>query len=331
MDIQQANGNRNSRNSSLRIPPITGLMAFEAVARNGSFSKAADELSITQSAVSHRISQLESLVGASLLIRIGHSVSLTPAGKELLPFVREGLGCLRDGLARISTEGKPTIRLSLAPAIAANWLIQRLSGFHRKHPDINLDINVTSKNINLRSGEADVAIRCGEGHWDGLDAVELIPVNVIAVCSPAYRKAHPWLKRLEDIERATLLRHTLVAWKDWFSSLGAEMSAPPSGASFSEVSLLINAAECSQGVALVFDVLVERQLQDGTLVQPVPQSVVSDRAYHIVTASGAPRSAELQAFIDWLLTLRPEQSPRVRAVSRQAPFKPMKDFDRLDE
>ena len=95
--------------NNLRIPPITGLMAFESVARNGSFSKAADELSITQSAVSHRISQLESLLSTSLLIRIGHSVSLAPAGKELLPYVREGLGCLRDGLAKISTEGKPSL------------------------------------------------------------------------------------------------------------------------------------------------------------------------------------------------------------------------------
>jgi LysR family glycine cleavage system transcriptional activator len=296
--------------NSLRIPPITGLMAFESVARNGSFSKAADELSITQSAVSHRISQLESLVGASLLIRIGHSVSLTPVGKELLPFVREGLGCLRDGLAKISTEGKPTIKLSLAPAVASNWLIQRLSGFHRNHPDINLDIQATSKNINLRTGEADLAIRCGEGRWDGLDAIELIPVNIIAVCSPAYRKAHPWLKRLEDLERATLLRHSLVVWKDWFTSLGADLRIPASGASFSEVSLLINAAECSQGIALVFDVLVERQLQDGTLVQLVPQSIVSDRSYYVVTATGAPRSEEIQVFIDWLLTLKPEPKAR---------------------
>lgn len=298
--------NHGYGSNNLRIPPITGLMAFESVARNGSFSKAADELSITQSAVSHRISQLESLVGASLLIRIGHSVSLAPAGKELLPYVREGLGCLRDGLAKISTEGKPVIKLSLAPAIAANWLIQRLSAFHRKHPDINLEINVTSKNINLRSGEADVAIRCGEGRWDGLDTIELIPLNEIAVCSPAYKKAHPWLRRLEDMERATLLRHNLASWKNWFASLGAELHTPPSGMSFSEVSLLITAAECSQGMALVYDALVERQLQDGTLVQPVTQSVVSERSYYIVTPTGSPCSEPLQAFINWLLTLKPE-------------------------
>ncbi|WP_434514444.1 LysR substrate-binding domain-containing protein [Dechloromonas sp. ARDL1] len=296
--------------NNLRIPPITGLMAFESVARNGSFSKAADELSITQSAVSHRISQLESLVGASLLIRIGHSVSLAPAGKELLPYVREGLGSLRDGLANISTEGKPSLKLSLAPAVAANWLIQRLSGFHRKHPDINLEINVTSKNINLRSGEADVAIRCGDGRWDGLDAIELIPLREVAVCSPAYQKAHPWLRRLEDMERATLLRHNLASWKNWFAGQGIDMKTQPSGVSFSEVSLLITAAECSQGMALVYDVLVERQLQDGTLVQPVPHSLVSERSYHIVTPTGAPRSPALQAFIDWLLTLKPEPKAR---------------------
>lgn len=303
-------GSRNLHSQHIpHIPPITGLMAFEAVARNGSFSKAADELSITQSAVSHRISQLESLVGASLLIRIGHTVSLTPTGKELMPFVREGLGCLREGLDRISTEGKPTVKISLAPAIAANWLVRRLSAFHRRHPEINLDIHVTSKNVNLRAGEADVAIRCGNGRWDGLEAIELIPVNIVAVCSPAYRRAHPWLTTLEDMERATLLRHGDVPWKDWFARLGVDAGAPAAGASFSEMSLLIAAAECSQGIALVFDVLVERQLQDGTLVRPVPQHVVSDRAYHIVTPSGTPRSEALQAFIDWLLTLREERYP----------------------
>lgn len=296
--------------NNLRIPPITGLMAFESVARNGSFSKAADELSITQSAVSHRISQLESLLSASLLIRIGHSVSLAPAGKELLPYVREGLGCLREGLAKISTEGKPSLKLSLAPAVASNWLIQRLSAFHRQHPDINLEINVSSRNINLRSGEADVAIRCGDGRWDGLDAIELIPLNEVAVCSPAYRKAHPWLRRLEDLERATLLRHHFVSWKDWFARLGAEVSLPSSGLAFSEVSLLITAAECSQGVALVFDALVERQIQDGTLVLAVPQSIVSERSYYVVTPTGTPRGEPLLAFIDWLLTLKPEPQGR---------------------
>lgn len=302
--------NHGYGSNNLRIPPITGLMAFESVARNGSFSKAADELSITQSAVSHRISQLESLLGASLLIRIGHSVSLAPAGKDLLPYVREGLGCLRDGLAKISTEGKPSIKLSLAPAVASNWLIQRLSAFHRKHPDINLEISTTSRNINLRSGEADVAIRCGYGRWDGLDAVELIPLNEIAVCSPAYKKAHPWLRSLDNLERATLLRHNLVLWENWFSALGMALKTPPAGMSFSAFSLLIASAECSQGVALVFDALVERQIEDGTLVLAVPQSIVSERSYYIVTPTGAPRSEPLQVFIDWLLTLKPEPKER---------------------
>ena len=118
------------------------------------------------------------------------------------------------------------------------------------------------------------------------------------------------MKRLEDLERATLLRHSFVVWKEWFTSLGADLRLPASGASFSEVSLLINAAECSQGIALVFDVLVERQLQDGTLVQLVPQSIVSDRSYYVVTATGAPRSEEIQVFIDWLLTLKPEPKAR---------------------
>jgi len=122
--------------ATVRTPAITGLTAFEAVAGHGSFSRVADELSVTQSAVSHRISQLESQLGVTLLMRIGHAVTLTPKGRELLPYVR-------DGVAKVSAAGKPTVRPSLAPAVALNWLIQRL------HPDIHIDVLVERQ---LRDG-----------------------------------------------------------------------------------------------------------------------------------------------------------------------------------
>lgn len=288
----------------VRLPALTGLTAFDAVARHESFSKAAVELSVTQSAVSHRISQLETLLGATLLIRLGNKVALTPKGDELLPYVRQGLAILRDGMTRIAAAGKPTVRVSLAPAIASNWLVRRLASFQRLHPGIGLDIHVTSENIKLSAEATDVAIRFGSGRWEGLDAIELLPVRTIAVCSPAYRTAHPWLKTPADLARATLLRQTIIAWREWFLGVGVDLPEPQSGPAFSEVSLLIDAAECAQGVGLVFDALVERQLQDGTLIQPFHDEVPSPSSYYIVTPSGAPRAPEVQSFIDWLLTQR---------------------------
>ena len=286
---------------SVRVPPVIWLLAFEGVVRHGSFSLAADELSVTQSAISHRIRQLESLIGVSLLLRVGHKVTLTPKGRELLPYIRDGIGCLKDGIAKMSAAGRPSIRLSLAPAIAANWLIQRLAAFQRIHPEINLDILVTSKMLNLRAGDVDIGIRFGKGKWDGVDAIKLISAKLIAVCSPAYKKAHHGLKVPSDLAKATLLRATIVTWRPWFEAAGIDLPEPQAGPSFSEVSLLINAAEFSQGVALTLDVLVERQLSEKTLVRLFDIALESERSYYIVTATGKEQSTELQAFIDWLL------------------------------
>lgn len=287
---------------NLRIPPLSGLMAFEAVARHSSFSRAADELSITQSAVSHRIRQLESLLGVSLLLRIGHNVTMTSKGKELLPFVREGISHLKDGIAKLSVSGKPRLKLSLAPAVASNWLIQRLTEFQRIHPAISMDIIVTSKMVNIRSGEADIGIRFGTGEWDGLEAIKLMPVKIIAVCSPAYKRAHPWLKLPSDLANATLLRQTIITWRPWLAAAGVDFPEPDSGSAFSEVSLAIDAAEFSQGVALVPDVLVETQLTNKTLTKLFGIALESERSYYIVTAKSDDQAPELKALIDWLMS-----------------------------
>ncbi len=293
---------RNNQSVHVRIPPLNGLVTFEAVARHGSFSKATDELSITQSAASHRLSQLESVLGVSLLLRAGHAISLTAQGEELLPHVREGLACLREGTAKLSGTRQKTIRLSLAPALASNWLVQRLAAFQRIHPDIDLDIIVTSKMINFRAGEADVGIRFGNGDWEGLDAIKLIPVRIFPVCSPAYKMAHPWLRTPSDLARSTLLRQAIIPWRPWFEAAGLDWAEPKTGPSFSEVSLLIDAAEFSQGVALILSALVERQLEKGTLVRLFDVEQISERSYYIVTFQAGLKRPEVESLVNWLLT-----------------------------
>lgn len=287
----------------LPLPPLHGLIAFDVVARLGSFSRAADELCITPSAVSHRITQLESQLGIALLLRTGQLVSLTPRGRELLPHVREGLEALRAGMAKIAKPARPRVRLTLAPAIASHWLIPRLPAFQRAHPDIEVDILVTSRNVNVRAGEADVGIRFGTGRWEGLESWPLLTARIFPVCSPAYRTAHPWLQQPRDLLRATLLRQRVIPWRPWFEAAGLDAPEPGSGPSFSEISLAIDAAEHAHGVALALDVLTEKHLERGTLIRLFDVELTSERSYYLVVPSNAQRSPETRALIDWLLDL----------------------------
>lgn len=288
---------------SVRIPPIQGLMALEAVARHASFSRAADELSITQSAVSHRISQLESILGVPLVVRPNQPVRLTPRALEVLPDLREALGRLRSGIARLTGTPEKIVRLTLAPAIASNWLIPRLTSFQRMHPDIDLDITVTSDMLGIHSGAADVGVRFGAGDWAGLDAVRLVPAKVFPVCSPAYRRAHPWLRTPADLARATLLRQRVMPWRPWFEAAGLDWPEPAAGPFFSEMSLPIDAAGFSQGVALALDVLVEHRLAEGDLVKLFDIELVSTRGYYVVTAKGHAMRPEAQTLVEWLCTV----------------------------
>ncbi|HMM71656.1 MAG TPA: LysR substrate-binding domain-containing protein [Rhodocyclaceae bacterium] len=289
----------------LPLPPLHGLIAFDTVARLGSFSRAADELCVTPSAVSHRIAQLESQLGTALLLRTGQLVSLTPRGHELLPHVREGLKALRAGMAKIAKPARPGVRLTLAPAIASHWLVPRLPAFQRTHPDIDVDILVTSRNVDVRAGEADVGIRFGTGRWEGLESWPLLPVKIFPVCSPAYRTAHPWLRQPRDLLRATLLRQRVIPWRPWFEAAGLDASepgsGPTSGPSFSEISLAIDAAEHAHGVALALDVLTEKHLERGTLIRLFDVELTSERSYYLVVPSNVQRSPETRALIDWLL------------------------------
>lgn len=294
-------GTKSEQQSKVRIPAISALMAFEAVARMNGFSKAAEELSVTQSAISHRISQLETQLGTRLFIRVGSSISLTPQGEQLLKHVVKGLECFREGIISLGSSQRSVIRLSLPPALASNWLVQRLSSFQRIYPEIELEISVTSRFLNLRAGEADIAIRFGNGRWEGLNAVKLLPVRIFPVCSPSYLVAHPWLKTPRDLEGATLLRQGITPWKPWFEAAGLDWDEPTRGPFFSEVSLLIEAAECSQGVGLVLSALVERQLENGTLLKLFDVVQEIDKAYYIVTAHHAESSPAVRHLAEWLL------------------------------
>ncbi|HEX4917921.1 MAG TPA: LysR substrate-binding domain-containing protein [Limnobacter sp.] len=285
----------------VRIPSTAELLAFEAVARLRSFSRAAEDLSVTQSAISHRIGQLEGHLGVNLFLRLGQTIELTPHGAQFLPHVRRGLRELQEGLVMAQQTTQRRVKLSLPPSMASHLLAQHLSVFQREHPDIDLEIAVTSNYQNLKSGEGDLGIRMGLGDWEGLVSAHLLDVNLIAVCSPQYMKAHPWLKQPQSLSKATLLRQRVFPWRPWLECAGIDLAEPDRGPYFSEVSLMIEAAELSQGVALVPEVLVSRHLAKGSLVPVLNVALKLDKGYYVSASPHALNRPEVKALFDWLL------------------------------
>lgn len=294
-----------------KIPPLHALAAFEAVARHQSFAKAADELCLTQSAVSHRIRTLEQQFGARFLVR-GHSaVTLTAQGTYFLGAVIEALSTLESACSTLSVERK-VVRLSVGPAFARNWLVGRLGDFYRAHRDVDLEVHAiklaqTGKLACLKSGESDVAIRYGsEADWPGFRSVELMRSDVFPVCSPDYRTALGEPLEVRSLAHATLLRLARQPWKPWFEAAGLPCEEPDRGPLFSDAALMLDAAVQGQGVALARSTLVEHDLATGRLVQLFETSIPSECSYYAVCQPGGTRRAEVASFLDWLIeTARP--------------------------
>jgi len=298
------------------LPSFHGLAAFEAVARYQSFAKAAEELCVTQSAISHRIKVLEQQFGARFFVRNRSSVTLTAKGTFFLGAVIESLSTLESACSWLSGIRK-VVKLSVGPAFARNWLVQRLGGFYRQHNDVDLEVNAiklaqAGKLDSLKSGEADVALRYGtEADWPGYQSTELMRSEVFPVCSPGYLAAVGGIASPSGLARATLLRLPRQPWKPWFKAAGLDRDEPHSGPLFSDASLMLDAAAQGQGIALARSALVEHDLATGRLVRLCDVGVPTKYAYHAIYQDAACQRAEVVSFIDWLVTSA-QQSRRAR-------------------
>ncbi|OGA20516.1 MAG: hypothetical protein A3I02_04660 [Betaproteobacteria bacterium RIFCSPLOWO2_02_FULL_67_26] len=288
-----------------KLPSLPALAAFEAVARHKSFAKAARELCVTQSAVSHRIRALEDQFGSRFFVRAKHTVELTSQGTFLLSAVIKALSTLSAACARLAATRR-AVKLSVGPAFARNWLIQRLGGFYRLHDDIDLEVNAVKlrdaeKLGALKSGEADIAIRYGNAAaWTGYHAVELMKPEVFPVGSPGLAVAGGGAVGPDILGGRTLLRLPRQPWKPWLCAAGLVGNEPECGPLFSDASLMLDAAAQGQGVALARSVLVEHDLATGRLVRLSAVSIPSDNAYWVVCLPEAVRRREVSAFMEWL-------------------------------
>lgn len=284
------------------LPPLQTLAAFEAAARLESFARAADELCVTHSAVSHRIRLLENHLGARLFLRLGKRVVLTPQGMSFLETVSRALELLRAGAASVARQSGRRLRVSTLPAFAHSWLVYRIERFLRAHPDIDLEIDTTPSVVDLKSGEADLAIRHGLGNWEGLEVIRFLDDELQAVCSPDFRNAHPEIKAPRDLKEAPLLRHTAQRWAPWFRAAGLDWPEPARGPAYSDSAVMLAAAAEGHGVALAKRLLATPAIESGRLVPLFPLSVKAQEAYHIVYVKSARDRPEVNAFVEWLLS-----------------------------
>lgn len=295
------------------LPSTTALQIFEAAARHLNFTRAAAELNLTQSAVSHQIRELETRLGARLFDRIGRGLALSEAGRRYLPFARAALDQLHAGTEELRpTQRGIVLTVSVSPNFANKWLVPRLGVFTQAHPDIDLRISAVVQHVDFVGGGIDVAIRHGDGHWPELDVARLCVEEIFPVASPVLLASGPPLKRLEDLARHVLIHdQSRDGWSEWLSGLGVDPAGIDTarGPIFSQTSLAIDAAVAAQGVALARSALVTLDLAAGRLVRPLSQSVPAAFAYWIVCPKAVAKRAKIVRFRDWLLAEAAASAP----------------------
>ncbi len=292
---------------SIRFPPMAALRALEAAARHLSYTHAAQELFVTQSAISHQIKHIESLWGIKLFERRGRRIVLTEAGHALAPVVRDFIRRISSTLEEITEkdEGPSALRVTLLQSFAFKWLVPRLGHFNHEYPDIDVWISTSDELVIFDSEKADVGIRLGYGHWGNLYEEPLLHEYVFPVCSPHFLEQHGNPKNPEDLLDFPLLRRNAVdilqRWRDWFKDAGVLVRKMPKGTQFPQTSLAIQAAIDDQGIALARSAHVLDDVKAGRLVRLFPQiKSKSNVSYFFVCVSGRENEPQIAAFRDWL-------------------------------
>lgn len=284
--------------------PLTALRSFEAAGRHLSFSRAAEELFVTQAAISRQIRELETFLQQPLFVRYHRRVELTEPGQNLLQQLIKSFDDIDQRLAELATRPLlSVVSVSVEPALAASWLVPRLNRFRELRPDIDVALDVDPRLIDFRSGQAELALRFSAHNtsWPRSEAELLGPVTDSPVLSPALLASGPPLQCPADLRRYTLLHEeNRQGWARWFEAAGA-IEAPVSdrGPLLADAALSKQAAMLGHGVALGDLLLVREELEAGTLVKPFQANVVCG-GYWLVAKNLHKLSEPAEAFADWI-------------------------------
>jgi Transcriptional regulator len=284
------------------LPSTAALAAFESVARLRSFSAAAEELALTQGAISRQVSGLEDLLGALLFERTSRGVVLTSAGAEYAKSVGAALSQIRSAsLQAMTKRHSDTLNLAILPTFGTRWLMPRIPGFVARHPEITLNFATRIGIFDFDRDGIDMAIHIGQPDWPGADCTFLMEEMVAPVCSPSFLAEHP-VARPEDILALPLLHMASRpgAWTHWFQSLGVA-GGPAQGMRFEQFGSVAQACAAGLGVALMPVFLIDSELATGQLVQAYPHQVRSPSAYYAVAPLTKTDFRPVVAFRSWLL------------------------------
>lgn len=286
-----------------KIPSTAALTAFEAAARHQSYTKAADELAVTQSAVCRQIAGLEAFLGVRLFRRSRRGVALTEAGLSYSRVVAARLDEVErdtlDLMARGAQGG--TLELGVVPTFATRWLLPRMPSFAERHPGIQVHLTSRTRPFLFEDTGLDAALHAGDGAWPGTEGVFLLHESLVPVCSPRLLAPETPLGAA-DWERLPLLQQSTrpYVWRQWFESCGLQVESDLSGLRLELFSMLTEAAIQGLGVALIPPFLIEDELERGLLVPVSSHSCPSDRGYHLIYPEGKAENPALVAFRDWL-------------------------------
>jgi LysR family glycine cleavage system transcriptional activator len=286
-----------------RLPSLPALRAFEAAGRHLSFRRAAEELLVTPSAISHQVQRLERELGTALFRRKTRAIALTPAGERYLDGVRRAFDLLAEETRAVRAPERAVLRVSLLASFATHWLVPRLGRFAAAHPDVELRLEPSNALVDLKGGEGDLAIRYGTGGWPEVEATLLMPDRIAPVVSPALLERGPPIAAPADLLHHTLLlsyAREPIEWPAWSAAHGFDLARART-LMLHDYNIVLEAALAGQGVAMGRHALIGERLRAGALVEPLggPPFAPPGLGYWLVTRPG-PLPPPVAAFIDWI-------------------------------
>jgi len=287
---------------AMRIPSTQALRALDSFARHGSVWRAADELNLTRSAVSHQLRLLERDLGFELLERVGKGVALTPRGRHYANDVRSALTVLRDATERHASKGVAgTFTVSCTPGFASLWLCTHISAFHRQYPNVSLRIVTPRRLDEVSNPEVDLFVAFGDGTWSNRAVELLCELHYTPLCSPAFLNRLGGMSRPGDVLRATLLHiGDTEDWSRWLALTKVENADPNAGIIFSDMNLVMSAAIAGQGIALGDELTGRQALIEGRLVRPFERTIKAPRSYFLVHEHAKVDHPVVLAFSEWI-------------------------------
>jgi LysR family glycine cleavage system transcriptional activator len=299
-----------------RLPPLNALKAFEAAARHESFTRAAEELHVTQGAVSHQVKALEAELGVKLFNREHQRLTITGSGQDYLLVIRDALDRIAMGTERlVLRQSSGVLTVSTSPDFAAKWLVHRLSSFAEVHPEIDLRVSASLHHVDFAREEVDLAVRHGEGNWSGLEQTRLCSEQLFVVCSPKLLSLHGGLRKPADVLKFPLLHlDDRKDWSRWLERAGVGNVEITQGLVLNRASMLIDAAINGQGIALARTALAAWDLINGRLVKPFAAASRLTKTYWIVCPKATSGLPKITMFREWLLTEAADDMRRLKAL-----------------